>query len=158
MLGSVVLLVIVQGLAGCGGSGSPSAPSGPSPAPVPTPIRLAIFTDSESGFSTSDVRDVHDQIVRFNVANKTHELIWTTDDRSFPGYPVYGNFIQAYSACSFCAFEVRFGIKDAERRAYLTFVDNDSHDYTGNVVDLEVVGDRLVMTQTNVRVPGTQPM
>ena len=155
MLGGIVLLVIAQGVAGCGSSGSPSAPSGPSPAPQPTPIRLAAFTDSNTGFSTSDVRDIHDQIVRFNVADKTHELIWTADDRSFPGYPVYGNFILAYSVCSFCAFDVRFGIKDGERRAYLTFVDNYDHDYTGNIVDLEVVDGRLVMTQTNVRVPGT---
>lgn len=154
MLRSVVLLVIVQGLAGCGGSSSPSAPSGPPSGTAPTPIRLAVFTDSSSGFSTSDVRDVHEQIVRFNIANKTHELIWTPDDRSFPGYPVYGNFIQADSLCSYCAFDVQFGIRDGERRAYLTWVDNYNHYSTGNIVDIEVVDGKLVMTVTKVRVPG----
>ena len=67
---------------------------------------------------------------------------------------VSGNFIQADSLCSFCAFDVRFGIKDGERRAYLTWVDSYSHHHTGNIVDLDVVDGKLVMKQTNVPVPG----
>lgn len=66
----IVLLALAQGLTGCGGAGSSSAPSAPSsvpqPVPQPTPIQLAVFTDPASGFSTSDVRDVQEQIVRFN--------------------------------------------------------------------------------------------
>ena len=150
--GTIVLLVIAQGLAGCRDSGSPTAPPAP---PPPPPIRLAVFTDSNSGFSTSDVRDVDDQIVRFNIASKPHELIWTAGETSFPEYPVYGNFIQAYRICSYCALEVRFGIKDGERRAYLTWGDDYNHYYSGNLVDVEVVNGTLVMTETKVRVPGT---
>jgi uncharacterized protein DUF3105 len=37
MLIRIVLLVLAQGLAGCGGSGSSSAPSAPSPVPQPVP-------------------------------------------------------------------------------------------------------------------------
>ena len=37
MAGGVVLLVLAQGLAGCGGSGSSPAPSAPSPVPAPSP-------------------------------------------------------------------------------------------------------------------------
>ena len=55
------------------------------------PLVLAVFRDPASAFSTIDVRDVQDQIVRFDtVANS---LIWAADGRSFPGYPVDGNFI-----------------------------------------------------------------
>lgn len=153
----VVLLVLAQGLAGCDGSGASSTPSAPSPVPQsvlqPTPIQLAVFTDPASGFSTADVRDVQQQIVRFNTA--ANELIWTANGTRFPGYPVYGRFISAYGICSFCSFEVRFGTKDGERRAYLTWGDDYNHYYSGTIVDIEVVGAQLAITETNVPVPGT---
>jgi len=138
----IVLLVVAQGLAGCGGSGALSTPSAPSPVPQPTPIQLLVFTDRVSGLSTSDVRDVQEQIVRFNSVG---ELIWAADGTRFPGYPVVqGSFIKADFS-----FQVRFGTKDGERRAYFAQHDRDF------VYDLEVVGDQLVITETNVPVPGT---
>ncbi len=79
----IVLVMLGQGMAGCAGSGSLPVPSAPSlvpqttPAPQPRPVELAVFTDSTTGFSTSDVYDVQEQIVRFNTAD---ELIF--DDRS----------------------------------------------------------------------------
>jgi hypothetical protein len=54
----VTLLVLVQGLAGCGRLTTPSADRD----------RLTVFTDRASGFSTTDVRDADEQIVRFNEA------------------------------------------------------------------------------------------
>jgi len=50
-----------------------------------------MFTDSETGFSTSDIREVEGEIVRFNRANNS--LIWAADGRRFPGYLVDGNFL-----------------------------------------------------------------
>jgi len=110
-----------------------------------------VFTDQASGFSTSDVRDVQEQIVQFNTAA---ELIWTADGTRLPGYRVIANFfIPADGICAFCSFEVRFGTKGGERRAYLTF--DYHHDNPGTIVDIEVVGGQLVMTKTDVPVPGT---
>ena len=122
MASAVVLVVLVQGLAGCAGRDTWS-PSGPSPAPdtaaPPAPsstITLHVFTEAASGFSTSDVRDAQEQIVQFNTAG---ELIWGADGTRFAGYSVGGTFINADTLCK-CRFEVRFGTNDGERRAYLT--------------------------------------
>ena len=74
---AVLLLMLIEGVAGCGGSDSaPPAPSpSPSPAPPPpAPVQLAEFHDPDSTFSTPDVRDVQEQIVQFDVANNS--LIW----------------------------------------------------------------------------------
>ena len=105
---TILLLIVIQAIASCGG-GSGSTPT----TPTTPPVQLAMFTDSVSGFSTSDIRDVQDQIVRFDLANNA--LIWVATGRSFSGYPVRGNFIRADKA-----FQVRFGIQNGERRAYFT--------------------------------------
>ena len=97
----IVFLVLAQGFASCRGSGSPSVPTAPSAVPlpgaqpVPPPVSingLWVFTDQASGFSTSDLRDAHEQIVQFNTAS---ELIWTAAGTHLPGYPVQGNAISA---------------------------------------------------------------
>jgi hypothetical protein len=95
------------------------------------------------------VRDAQDQVVQFNTAG---ELIWTPDNTHLPGYPVQGISINAEGVCK-CWFEVRFGTKDGERRAYLTA--DYGHENPGTVVDLEVAGGVLIVTQTNVFPPGT---
>lgn len=155
----IALLVIAQGLAGCGGSGSPAAPSAPSPVappPVAPPmtIQLVVFTDPASGFSTSEVRDVHDQIVRFTTAP---ELIWT-DGTRFSGYRVNGTAITADTVCDSCEFLIRFATRDGERRAYLTWPDVELHGRADHppptILDIDVVGGKVVITDTNVRVPG----
>jgi hypothetical protein len=151
MLRGIVLLLLAHGVAGCGGSGFSSVPSAPSPVLQPAPIELVVFTDPASGFSTSDVRDVQEQIVRFNTAA---ELIWTIDGTRFPGHPVNGNLI-TYDRTRFFYFQVRFGIKDGERRAYLSWYDDLNHYYPGTIVDIGVDGDgHVVVTETNVPVPG----
>jgi hypothetical protein len=53
----------------------------------------------------------------------------------------------------YCAFVVRFGIKDGERRAYLTV--DYGHDNPGTLVDVEVTNDALVVTQTDLYPPGS---
>ena len=155
-----VLLVLAPVLAGCGGSDSsstPLAPSAvpqlaPSPAPQPAPIHLAVFTDPASGFSTSDVRDVQEQVVRVNTAN---EAIWTADGTRFSGYRVNGNQIRGPRHDDW--FQVRFGTKNGEQRAYLGWSDDWCHcpGYPATIADIEVVSGQLVITATDVPVPGS---
>jgi hypothetical protein len=96
--------------------------------------------DPGSGFSTMDVRDVQEQIVHFDTAGT---LIWEADGSRFPGYPVSGNFITTSQR-----FQVRFGFKDGERRAYFT--------ETGpaTICDIEVRSGQLSISPTSVTVPG----
>ncbi len=127
---------------GCGGSGA--TPTAPSPPPVqqpPAQIQLAVFRDPASTFSTSDVRDVQEQIVRFDTASNS--LIWAADGRSFLGYPIDGSFIRSDRA-----FQVRFGTRDGERRAYFT------ETVATTICDIEIVGGQLVISPTGVTVPG----
>ena len=96
----IVLVVLVQGLAGCGGRDGwvrlDPRQRRKQPPPAPPPIAtLRIFTEAASGFSTSDVRDAQEQIVQFNTAD---ELIWTADGTRFAGYSVGGIFINADAA------------------------------------------------------------
>ena len=157
----LLALVFAIGLTGCEGaspvSPTPSAstapPSTASPAaPLPSPVAptstLIVFTDPGTGFSTSDLRDAQEQLLQVNTAN---ELIWTADGTKLQGYQVQ----QGYSGVSYiagnicaegCTFEVRFGTKNGERRAYLTA--DYGHDNPGTLVDVEVSGGALVVTRT----------
>jgi len=149
---AIVLLMLAQGLAGCDGSRS-SIPSGPTPVTstpaTPAPGDLKVFTNAAWEFSTTDLRDAHDQIVQFNTAN---ELIWTADGTHLPGYPVQGNVIPAEASCK-CALVVRVGSSNREIRAYLTA--DYGHDNPGTLVDLAIAGGVLVVSRTNVFAPGT---
>ena len=160
---AIVLVMLMQGLAGCGDSRSPTAPPrDPPPLPPPAPATLKVFTDS-TGFSTSDLRDVQDQIVQFNTAN---ELIWVADDTRLQGFkvdrhdfgsgPFYFISIPGATCGQGCSFEVRFGSKDGERRAYLTV--DYIHDNPGTLVDVEIVDGALMVTQSKVFPPGTPTM
>ena len=161
-----VLLVMALVLAGCGDPyAPPTVPSRVEPAldtpppNAPTSVTLHQFTESTTGFSTTDLRDVEDQIVRFNTAD---ELIWTVDDtrlrpyvvttiKGFSRGPVH--FIEGKICPEGCTFEVRFGSKDGERRAYLTV--DYGHDNPGTMVDVEVAGGALLVTRTTSYLPGT---
>ncbi len=133
---SLLSLTLSLATTACGGSGTPSAPA-PPPAP---PAPLVTFMDSATGFSTTDIRDVQDQIVRFDTAGM---LVWAADGSRFPGYPVSGNFITGAGT-----FQVRFGMSGGERRAYFT------ETATATICDIEVSGGRLSISPTNVPVPG----
>ena len=63
------------------------------------------------------------------------------------------SFIEGRIRCEGCAFEVRFGTRDGERRAYLTV--DYGHDNPGTVVDVEVVNGALVFTKTEGFASGT---
>jgi hypothetical protein len=143
---AILLLALAGGLNGCGGSGSaPASPTSPTTPTVPTPpatVQLAVFSDPASSFTTSDVRDSGDQIVRFDTT--ANSLIWAADGRSFAGFPVSGNLLRADRF-----FQVRFGTKDGERRAYFTEAEATT------LCDIEIVGGQLMITPTNVHVPGS---
>ena len=88
-------LVFALGLAGCEvpvrcrphrrPAPSPSPSTAPSPSPVSATPTLIVFTEPGTGFSTSEVRDVQEQVLQINTAN---ELIWTADGTRLPGYRV----------------------------------------------------------------------
>lgn len=160
---AIALLMLALGLVNCGDSGpsAPSAPGAPSrPSAVSTPAPkgdLTVFTDPATGFSTTDLRDVEEQIVQLSAIG---ELIWTADGTRLPGYRVtqptaYGkmSFIEGKICPEECAFEVRFGTSGGERRAYLTV--DYVHWNPGTLVDVEVAGGALLVTQTDMYPPGS---
>ena len=153
MFRGVVVLVLAQGLAGCEGPGaSTPVPPASRPAVQPAPVEVVVFTDPASGFSTSDVRDAQEQVVRFNTAP---ELIWAADDARFKGYAVNGNKVRGPGPDDY--FQVRFGTKGGEQRAYLGWDDDYCHcpGSPMTVIDVEIVDGRLVRTATDFVVPGT---
>ena len=159
-LAGIVLLVVAQGSIGCSGRPmeAPAVPLPTAPAAVSAGPTLIAFAEARTGFSTTEVRDVQEQIVQFNTSN---ELIWTVDGTRLPGYgvgrytfgdtPVY--HIEGKICPQGCAFVVRFGTRDGERRAYLTV--DYGHDNPGTLVDVDVAGGALVVTQSTVFPPGS---
>src|SRR5262245_32285032 len=138
---AIILLMLSEAVAaGCGSSST--TPSATPSSPSPPQVQLAVFHDPSSSFTTSDVRDVQGPIVRFDLA--ANSLIWAADGRSFSGYAVDGNFIRSDHA-----FQVRFGTDAGERRAYFT------ETVKGTICDIEVTGGQLVLTSTDVMVPGS---
>jgi carboxypeptidase family protein len=154
-LGAIVSLGILMAAGACAQSGSSTAPSSPLPPPPSSPpaVTIVVFTEPGSGFSTSDLRDAQDQIIRFNTAG---ELIWTADGTRLPGYRISNHleYVVEGKICPVeCSFVVRFGTTAGERRAYLTV--DYGHENPGTVVDVEVTAGILVVTQTDLFPPGS---
>ncbi len=101
---------------------------------------LIVFSDPDSNFSTTDVRDVEDEIMRFDINGTT--LIWTADDSTHTGWSVSGNFLNTSQS-----FQVRFGSVNGEQRAYFT--------ETGpaTICNLTVTNGVLGISATNTPVP-----
>lgn len=150
-------------LTSCSPHGTPSAPSiagGVQPVvavPPPTLNAPVVFTDPLTGRATSDVRDAHDQVVQFTTGN---ELVWVDGTHipghqaAGPGHPLPGN-VAAEASCQ-CWLTVRFGTSDGERRAYLT--GDLGHSNPGTVVNLQVTGDGLVVSWSDLFPPGTSTL
>ena len=154
----ILLLALLPALTACGESSS-VAPSQPPPVQVPAAPTLFEFIDDATGFKTFDLRDAQNQIVQ---VNSNRELIWTVDGTRLPGYRATSHafndgrryhFIEGKICEAGCAFEVRFGTEEGERRAYLTV--DYGHENPGTVVDVEVIGGALQVTQTDAYPPGT---
>jgi len=101
---------------------------------------LALFSDPESDFQTTDVHDIDEEIVRFDVT--TNSIVWALDDIQEGGYPVEGNLIGANGA-----FEVRFGTIDGGRRAYFTEVG------PATICDIRAADGRISIFPTSTTVP-----
>jgi len=76
---------------------------------------FAVFVDPDTDFSTTDVRDVDEEMIRFDTT--TLGILWVADGRTFDEgfWPVDDVFLGSGGS-----FQVRFGTKDGERRAYFT--------------------------------------
>ena len=74
---------------------------------------FALFTDPDSGFSTTVVRDVDDETVQFSISARS--IIYQDGTEYDAGtWTVDGNFVGGVS------FRIRFGSVNGEKRAYFT--------------------------------------
>ncbi len=126
---TAVLIAISALHFGCGGDNT-----------GPSDSDFAVFRDPTSSFSTTDVRDIDDEIVRFIPRDST--MLWTPTNLLFDNWPVSGNFLGPNRA-----FEVRFGTVSGQRRAYFTEVG------PGTLCDLEVSGNTLQLSPTTIHPP-----
>jgi hypothetical protein len=124
----------VAGLS-CGSGSSGSSPTAPSPTQGQT---LATFTDPTTGQATSDVRDVDEQVMRFETPSGV--LIWVADGSRHTGWPVSGQFLDSARQ-----YQVRFGSRSGQRRAYFTETGS------GTICNLEVSGGQLRISATSER-------
>jgi len=163
---ALVLIGLAYGLSGCGAgsasSRSPSALAPSAPSAVITPQSdagsLVVFKEPATGFSTTDLRDAHDRIIQMTNGG---DLIWTPDGTHIPSYeispgtsaPTYFIGPKTRVCVEFCAFSVRFGASNGERRAYLTI--DYGHSNPGTLVDVEVREGTLIVNQTALFPPGT---
>ncbi len=97
---------------------------------------LALFTDPDSGFSTTVVRDVDDEMVQFSLSARS--IIYQDGTEYLAGsWSVNGNFLADGS------FQVRFGSVGGEKRAYFTETG------PGTVCDFRVTSDRFQILATS---------
>jgi hypothetical protein len=117
------------------------APPDDSDGPPDDTSNFAVFSDPDSDFSTTDVRDVDEEIVRFDTS--TNAIVWAEDDTSFQAgqWTVDGVYLAGGG------FQVRFGTKDGERRAYFTETGN------GFICQIESQGAFISISGTSVPVP-----
>ena len=151
VLGGELLVVAAVASTGCDGSRPPpTAPDDVLQTRPPAPDQVVVFTD-EASFSASDVHDVDDQVIRFNTAR---ELIWVADGARFREFQVSGNEIKGPGTDDW--FQVHVGTRNGVRRAYIGWSLAACHcpGATPTIIDVEVVGDRVVFKATEVPVPG----
>ncbi len=103
---------------------------------------LAVFSDPDSEFTTMDVLDIDDQIVRFDTQAKT--LVWAEDGSSFDDWQVDGNRLSRVTAG---AFQVRFGMVDGVQHAYFTEI------VPATICNIEVVEGIFSISATQTTVP-----
>ena len=147
-LGSVLALVLL--VSGCRASDRHITAPRPlrsvsAVPPPPSPVVVRVFTDTTTGFSTSDVSDADEQIVQFNTAG---EVIWAADGRVFRGLGANGQSMEREG------LEVQFAIKNGQPRAYLFYrFDWWHYGPPAIIVDLEIVDGRLVVSDAKPPVP-----
>ena len=142
--GIVLFLAIATVHTGCG-----NGPAMTSPSPVHHAAALARFLDPDSEFTTTDVRDAQGEILQFSTDG---ELVWTADGSRYPGYIADGRVITAGKIAG-CYFYVRFGTRDGERRAYLTWSEPVTAERPATLLDVAVIGGVVVVHDTDIVVP-----
>ena len=140
----LVAATILLASGGCGSSFTPA------PTPVGGSTELAVFLDRDTGFSTNDVYDAQDQAMRFNGSG---DLVWTATGQRFSGFIADGHVITADRICAGCYFLVRFGRTNGEPRAYLTWAAEPSPEHPAAVLDVEIVGTHLSVTESQRLIP-----
>lgn len=98
---------------------------------------FAVFADPDSDYAATDVHDIDEEVVRFDPL--TQSVIWVADGRSFDSgvWSVNGNLLTDGGS-----FQVRFGTKDGQRRAYFT------ETAPGTVCNLVVSGENFLIYPT----------
>ncbi len=133
-----ILLTVAIGLLGCSDSlTTDSTALPPPPAPGDT---FAVFSDPNSDFQTTDVRDTDNEVVRFDTTENA--LVWTPSDLLFDGWVVDGNFLDPGRQ-----YQVRFGTVNGETRAYFTETGR------GTICELSVVNNELFIAPTDLLPP-----
>lgn len=148
---SSVWLTLLTALITSACSGASSGSPLPTSPTSPVMPDFLSFSEKGTGFTTTDLHDVDEQIVRLG---RNGELVWVADGVRLPGYVVRNALTIEGKICSQgCSFVVRFGSLNGERRAYLTV--DYGHDNPGTLVDVAVTDGTLMVTQTNVFPPGS---
>ena len=137
-MGRYTAWIFLIGFVGCGDSGL-TTDSTPPPPPAASDT-FAVFMDPNSDFQTTDVRDVDNEIVRFDTTENA--LVWTPTDLLFDGWVVDGNFLGEGRP-----YQVRFGTVSGERRAYFT------ETVRGTICELSVVNNELFIAPTDLLPP-----
>lgn len=99
--------------------------------PPPAGVSLVVFTDPQTGFQTTDVRDADNEVVRFDRNEDT--LLWSPTNLVFDGWVVDGAFLDAGRL-----YRVAFGTVNGQRRAYFT------ESAGGTICDLSVDGNNFL--------------
>jgi len=105
---------------------------------------FAAFTDSVSGFATSDVRDVDNEIINFNPTRMSIVYVSSGAEYQVGSWPVNGNFLGNGGF-----FQVRFGTVLGEHRAYFTETGS------GTICNFVVTPTTLSIFATSTQVPHT---
>ncbi len=146
----LAVLMASTALFGCNGVALPGSGDGDTAGDVVDDdtgtgdANLVIFIDDAEGsaFTTTDVRDVDDEIVQFDA--DTMAIVWKETGEAFRAgsWVTDGNFLGAARS-----FQVRFGSVGGERRAYFT--------ETGpaTICDIRVTDGDLLISATSALVP-----
>jgi hypothetical protein len=85
--------------------------------------------------------------------NGNGDLIWMATGARFAGFIADGHVITADRICTACYFLVRFGREKGQERAYLTWAAEPSPDHPPALLDVEIVGTHLSVTESERLVP-----
>ena len=103
--------------------------------------RFARFVDAASGFETTDVVDVDDEMIRFDT--QTLAIVYAATGRSYQegSWTVSGDFVGGSN------FQIRFGVENGVRKAFFTEAG------PATICDFRVTGSTFLIFPTSELVP-----